>query len=87
MAILIDDPIWPFRGELWAHLVSDESYDELHRFAGDIGIPKHTFQGDHYDIPKRLWATAVDAGAVPTDPRVLVRKLRKAGLRKRKVSG
>ena len=84
MAILIDDPIWPFRGEHWAHLVSDESYEELHKFAGSIGIPKHTFQGDHYDIPKRLWQTAVDAGALPTEPRVLVKRVKEAGLRKRK---
>jgi hypothetical protein len=86
MAILIDDPIWSFRGEHWAHLVSDESYEELHKFAGSIGIPKHTFQGDHYDIPKRLWQTAVDAGALPTEPRVLVKRLKEAGLRKRKSS-
>ncbi len=84
MAILIDEPIWPFRGERWAHLVSDESYEELHQFAGSIGIPKLSFQDDHYDIPKHMWQIAVNAGAIPTDPRVLVRKLKNAGLRKKK---
>lgn len=84
MTILIDEPIWPFRGERWAHLVSDESYEELHQFAQGLGISKHGFQGDHYDIPKRLWDVAVDAGALPTDPRVLVARLKEAGLRKRK---
>ncbi|MBG01435.1 MAG: hypothetical protein CL470_04110 [Acidimicrobiaceae bacterium] len=83
MAILIDEPIWPFRGERWAHLVSDESYDELHAFADSIGISRSSFQGDHYDIPKSMWLTAVNAGALPTDSRVLLRKLKEAGLRKR----
>ena len=32
MTILIDKPIWPFRGERWSHLVSDLSYEELHDF-------------------------------------------------------
>ena len=84
MTILIDEPIWLFRGERWAHLVSDESYEELHQFAESIGIPKRSFQGDHYDIPKHMWNMAVKAGADPTDPRELVRRLKKAGLRKQK---
>ena len=39
MALLIDKPLWQFRGEKWSHLVSDESYDELHGFAKKLGIP------------------------------------------------
>lgn len=81
MAILIDKPIWPFRGEKWSHLVSDVSYDELHDFAQKLGIPRRAFQGDHYDLPERWWDDAVALGAEPTDPRDLVRRLRAAGLR------
>jgi Protein of unknown function (DUF4031) len=33
MAVLIDAPIWWFRGRRWSHLVSDVSYEELHAFA------------------------------------------------------
>lgn len=84
MAILIDKPLWWFRGERWSHLVSDVSYDELHTFAEGLGIPRRVFQGDHYDLPERYWQQAVDAGAEPTDSRVLVRRLREAGLRQRK---
>ena len=32
MAVLIDTPVWPWRGRLWSHLVSDVSYEELHAF-------------------------------------------------------
>ncbi len=83
VAILIDKPLWWFRGERWSHLVSDVSYDELHAFVQQMDVPRKAFQGDHYDIPERYWQTCVDLGAVPTDSRVLVRRLREAGLRKR----
>ena len=85
MAILIDKPLWWHRGERWSHLVSDVSYDELHAFVARLGVPRRAFQGDHYDIPERYWQQCVDLGAVPTDSRVLVRRLRAAGLRKRPV--
>ncbi|HJM29206.1 MAG: DUF4031 domain-containing protein [Acidimicrobiales bacterium] len=83
MTILIDKPIWLFRGELWSHLVSDASYEELHNFAAVLGVPRSAFQGDHYDIPERIWLEAVELGAVQTEPRELVRRLKDSGLRKR----
>lgn len=82
MAILVDAAIWPWRGRRWAHLVSDLSYDELHVFAADLGIPRRAFQGDHYDVPEELRVLAVELGAVEVDGRVLVRRLRAAGLRR-----
>ena len=33
VTVLIDPPRWPAHGRVWSHLVSDESYDELHAFA------------------------------------------------------
>ena len=54
VTILVDPAIWPWRGHRWAHLVSDESYDELHAFAARLGIPRRAFQGDHYDVPAYL---------------------------------
>lgn len=83
MAILVDDAVWPWRGRRWAHLISDHSYDELHEFAARLGIPRHGFQGDHYDIPAELRVEALALGAQPVDGRELVRRLRAAGLRKR----
>ena len=35
----------------WCHLVSDGGFEELHAFAAQLGIPRHRFQGDHYDLP------------------------------------
>ena len=52
MAVLVDSPIWPAHGRLWAHLVSDTSLEELHSFAQALGIPERGFDLDHYDIPE-----------------------------------
>jgi hypothetical protein len=82
MAILVDQAVWPWRGRRWAHLVSDESYDELHRFAAQLGLPRRAFQGDHYDVPADYRELAVELGAEPVDARELVRRLRAAGLRR-----
>jgi hypothetical protein len=81
MAILVDRAVWPWRGRRWAHLVSDASYDELHEFAERLGMPRHTFQGDHYDIPDELHPRALELGAELVEGRVLARRLREAGLR------
>ena len=82
MTVLVDEPIWPFRGELWCHLVSDTSYDELHEVAAAIGIPRRGFQGDHYDVPARMRDVAIAAGAVPVSGRELITRLRASGLRR-----
>jgi Protein of unknown function (DUF4031) len=84
MSVLVDDPIWPFRGELWCHLVSDVSYDELHRLAAELGIPRRAFQGDHYDVPARMREAAVELGAQPVTGRELITRLRDSGLRRRR---
>lgn len=82
MTILVDPAIWPWRGRRWAHLVSDQSYDELHVFAERLGVPRRTFQGDHYDVPADLRERALAIGATAVDSRELVRRLRGAGLRR-----
>lgn len=81
MAVLIDEPLWWFRGRRWSHLVSDVSIDELHSFADLVGIPPHGFQGDHYDVPEDHYDQLVAAGAHPTPSRELLRRLKAAGLR------
>ena len=84
MTVLVDPAVWPWRGERWSHLVSDVSYDELHVFADRLGVPRRAFQGDHYDIPARLRETAIELGAAPVPARELLRRLRAAGLRRRR---
>ena len=61
VAILIDAPNWWHRELWWGHMVSDESYDELHAFAERLGVPRRGFERDHYDIPEQLHAAAIDA--------------------------
>lgn len=85
MTVLIDTPVWPWRGRKWSHLVSDVSYEELHAFvAVELGIPRRAFQGDHYDVPEDLYDVAVSAGAQPVECRELLSRLLRAGLRVRK---
>jgi hypothetical protein len=80
--IVIDRPVWWWRGRRWAHLASDTAFDELHDFAARLGLRRVWFQGDHYDLPVHRWDEAVASGATPIDSRDLVRRLRAAGLRR-----
>jgi hypothetical protein len=81
MTILIDDPRWPAHGRLWAHLISDESLDELHAFAEANGLPARSFDRDHYDVPEEAHARLIAAGARHVDGHALVRALIASGLR------
>jgi hypothetical protein len=81
VGVLIDDPLWWWRGRRWCHMVSDTSLEELHEFAASCGIPRRSFQGDHYDIPEEYRDDVVRAGAEEVGSRELVRRLRGAGLR------
>lgn len=83
MAILVDSAVWPWRGRMWAHLISDTSLDELHAFATRLNLPERAFGGDHYDITDELRECAIAEGAIAVDSRTIVRSLKAAELRKR----
>ena len=83
MTILVDDPVWPAHGRLWAHLVSDESLEELHAFARAHGLPPRGFDRDHYDVPAEAIARLITGGAVHVSGKELVRRLIASGLRVR----
>lgn len=87
MTVWIDEPIWPAHGRLFAHLVSDSSYAELHAFALGQGLHPRAFDGDHYDVPQERWQRLVDAGASATTGVDLARRLNASGLRLRKRKG
>jgi hypothetical protein len=72
---------------MWSHLVSDDSYAELHAFAERLGVPRRAFERDHYDIPAHRYADVVAAGAREVSSREVVRLLHAAGLRRRKGGG
>ena len=84
MTLLIDPPNSPGHGRMWSHLASDESYDELHRFAATLGIPRRGFDRDHYDVPADHYERVIAAGATPVSSRELIDRLIRAGLRRRK---
>lgn len=69
---------------MWSHLVSDSSLEELHDFAGRLGVPVRAFDRDHYDVPETVHARAVSMGAEAVSSRELLRRLISAGLRRRK---
>ena len=79
MAVLVDplreypDTGLPFRD--WCHLVSDTSFEELHAFAAQLGIPRRAFQGDHYDLPAHLRTRALERGAEPVTTRELLARM------------
>jgi hypothetical protein len=84
VTVLIDPPVWPARGRLWSHLVSDTSFAELHAFAELLGAPARAFERDHYDVPAAVYASALALGAEPVTSRELVVRITAAGLRRRK---
>ena len=61
MTVLIDTPLWPKHGTVWAHLVSDRSIAELRAFAERNGVPARAFDLDHYDVPVERWDELVAA--------------------------
>ncbi len=89
--LLVDDAVWPGKGRaagrLWAHLVSDASFDELHAFAEMLGTPRRGFERDHYDIPAEMVSRALSLGAHHVTSRELLLRLTSAGLRRPKRRG
>jgi len=83
VTVLIDQPMWPAHGTIWGHLVSDESLAELHEFAAAAGLPRRSFDLDHYDVPVDRYDELVAAGALAVSYRDLVVRLRDSGLRVR----
>lgn len=87
MTILVDPAVWPFRGQLFSHLASDTSIEELHDFAVAVALHPRSYDGDHYDVPASRYDEVVAAGAVPVTNRELLAAIQRAGLRFRKRRG
>lgn len=83
MTVLVDDPIWPAHGRLWAHLISDADLDELHAFAAAQDLPARAFDLDHYDVPADALPRLLAAGAQRVGGKELTRRLIASGLRVR----
>jgi Protein of unknown function (DUF4031) len=83
VAVMVDElreyPHVTFAIKHWCHLAADTGFEELHAFASRLGIPRHRFQGDHYDLPPQLRERAIALGAEPVPTRELT--VRMAGPR------
>lgn len=59
------------RNVLSCHMITDGNIEELHQFAGKIGLKRSWFQGPpkhrhaHYDLTPHKRAAAIAAGAKP----------------------
>ena len=81
MTVLVDElvtyPLIRTRslpGRQWCHMVSDESFEELHTMADALGLPRLAFQGDHYDLTPNLRSAAIRLGAHAVSGRELARR-------------
>jgi Protein of unknown function (DUF4031) len=62
VTIFVDDMRARLGRMIMCHMIAD-SEAELHAMAERIGIPRRSYQGDHYDISRSKRAMAVRAGA------------------------
>lgn len=83
MAILIDQPRWPAHNTFFSHLISDRDLDELHTFARTLGLPRRSFDLDHYDVAISYYERAITLGAKAATARDIVFALQDSGLRVR----
>ena len=67
------DPLrsYPHKRKQYAHMMAD-TLEELHAFAASIGVAKHWFHGDHYDLREAEWNTAISQGVTLVSSRALV---------------
>lgn len=82
MAVYVDEPVWPWAGRRWCHMLADDEA-ELHRFAARIGIHRHAYQGPpktsapHYDLTGLERDRAVRMGARPVGREQIVAVFRR----------
>ena len=85
MTVYVDDmhryAMGQFGRMKMSHMIAD-SEEELHAMADKIGVARHWYQGDHYDIAisKRTLAIANGAVAVTLKQLACMSALQKRGL-------
>jgi hypothetical protein len=62
------------RTNVWAHMASDDSVEELHAFATRLGRHRAFWHKDHYDLTQEGLAEALELGAVQVSTRELARR-------------
>jgi hypothetical protein len=79
MAILVDEARWPYRGQMYCHMISDKGdLSELHAFAAKLGLKRLWFQNKprwpHYDLAPSTRRLAVQLGAEEVTSSEMVRR-------------
>jgi hypothetical protein len=69
--IYVDDMRSRYGRMIMCHMIADTE-GELHDFAEEIGIARHWYQGDHYDICLKTKARALRRGAIEVTRRAMV---------------
>lgn len=64
------DPLFDSAGTRWCHMVAD-TLEELHAFAGRIGVGRRWFHKGHYDLSPGERLSAIAAGALESTTRML----------------
>jgi hypothetical protein len=68
---------------LWCHMATDGDIEELHQFAGHIGLKRAWFQNrpslPHYDLVPSRRSAALKLGAVEVDTKQLWLRCRPNG--------
>lgn len=84
MTCYVDD-MWRMRlgwlgQKRMSHMIADTE-EELHAMAVQIGLKREWYQGDHYDVSKKLRGVAIHYGAKPVTVRQMaaMRSLRRRG--------
>lgn len=72
MAIFVDK-LRQYRKQSYCHMMSDTSISELHHFAVRLGIARHWFDRDHYDLREDDRRKAVIAGAKEVSTRDMIK--------------
>lgn len=75
--IYVDKPTWPWKGQLWCHMVAD-SFEELNLFARKLGLhpgwiqvpPKTRYP--HYDLNEIKHRRALELGAQHGDKSTII---------------
>ena len=82
MGVYVDEAIWPWRGEVWCHLLADTDA-ELADFAERFGLKPLWLQHkparpwlDHYDLPAYAREKAIALGATPVGRSEMVAVIR-----------
>ena len=66
------DKLRKYRRQSYCHMMSDSSIGELHHFALRIGVKRHWFDKDHYDLRDEDRQRAIIAGAKECSSRDMV---------------